>query len=95
VSIAALVQDYSLSDSALIIDIEGAEAELIVEELAVLEAHFDLIIIEFHDNKDDITEDQRARIRDARNRLNTSDFDMAERRQDVVVYVHSERYIDT
>ena len=95
VSLATLVEDYSLSDSALIIDIEGAEAKVTDDELAILEAHFDLVIIEFHDVKDDINESQRARIHDARYRFNASEFDMAERRQDVVVYVHSDRYPDT
>lgn len=38
VSLATLVMEYSLSDVAVIIDIEGAEAELIEDELEFLEA---------------------------------------------------------
>lgn len=94
VSLATLVEEFSLSDVALIIDIEGAEAELIEDELAVLEAYCDLLIIEFHDGKDDIEKSQRARIRDARDRLDESAFNVAEHGQDVVVYVHSDRYPD-
>jgi len=92
VSLATLVEEFSLSDVCLIIDIEGAEAELIEDELATLEAYFDLLIIEFHGGKDDIEESQRARIRDARDQLNASEFDVVEREQDVAVYVHSDRY---
>lgn len=92
VSLATLIEEYSLSNLAIIIDIEGAEAGLVEDELEILEAYCDLLIIEFHDDKDDIEESQRVRIRDARNQLDASAFKLAESGRDVAVYVHSDRY---
>jgi len=94
VSLATLVKEYSLSDMAVIIDVEGAEAGLIADELEILEAYCDLLIIEFHDDKEDIEESQRVRIRDARDRLDASEFEMVESGRDVAVYIHSDRYPD-
>lgn len=50
VNLQQLVDEYSLEEFSLVVDIEGAEVEL-AEEMAVLESHCKLLIVEFHDTK--------------------------------------------
>jgi FkbM family methyltransferase len=86
-SLDALIESFDLGDVAIIADIEGGEAELIIEELNILESHCKLLIIEFHGDKPDIDAEQREAIRAAKRRLKASQFDLVDRKGDVSVFV--------
>jgi len=92
VDIETLIEKFDLSNLAIVADIEGAEAEMITGELAVLEDHCVLLIVEFHDGKDDIAAEQRELIREAKALLDASAFELADQDGDVATYIHSERY---
>jgi FkbM family methyltransferase len=84
VSIAQLIDRFSLSDFALVVDIEGGEIDLLTNELDLLENHCDLLIIEFHD--DQVDGELKDRINDAARRLEASSFKKAESFGNVSVF---------
>ena len=68
-----LMEKFDISQFTLIADIEGAEVDLIDNELDVLEAHCELLIIEFHHRKDEYSH-IAAEIESARAKLDDSSF---------------------
>lgn len=90
INLRTLVEKYGLNNPILIVDIEGAEADIIKNELDVLEKNFRLLIIEFHDNKSDLKKEQREKIREARQSLENSAFNLDEHLGNNFVYVNSE-----
>jgi FkbM family methyltransferase len=75
VDLATILSTCALDKFVLIVDIEGAEAELISSELDLLESKCDLLIIEMHDQKEEYSE-IRDDIRDAKRQLEESHFEL-------------------
>lgn len=74
VTLQMLIDRFDLSQIALIVDIEGAEADLLTNELDVLEQYCRVLIIEFHDQKE-VYEHLGANISAARDKLADSCFE--------------------
>jgi FkbM family methyltransferase len=88
-TIRQLVDRFDLSDIALIVDIEGAEADLLQNEMDVLEEHCQLLIIEFHDWKEGY-EEVKDDIKTAKDQLRLSNFEEIGRERNVRVFMKSE-----
>lgn len=86
IDIRSLIDEYELSDIAIIVDIEGAEAELVTYELDVLAEQCEVLVIEFHDESESIDSAQRQNIRRAREELLHSSFEQVFERQKTVVF---------
>lgn len=86
VSLKQISDQYDISNAAIIVDIEGGEADLIENELEILEEKYNLLIIEFHDEKSSINQNQREQIRNARFQLKPSKFNQIEKIENVVVF---------
>lgn len=85
ISLADIISNYDLSNIALIVDIEGAECELIEQELDLLEEVASLLIIEFHEKK--IESDELAsRLKKAHRALDQSKFECIQENSNVEVY---------
>ncbi|WP_226006162.1 FkbM family methyltransferase [Natrinema salinisoli] len=84
-SFSSLISEFDLSNVMLLVDIEGSEYDLISQELAALEAHCDVLLIEFHDQRREF-KDLADKIRSARNTLASSSFMCVEEMSDVAVY---------
>lgn len=74
ISIKELCEEYDITNFGLIVDIEGAEADLLLNELEYLENNCDVLILEFHDRQDSIETETKERIRQGREKLEESDF---------------------
>lgn len=72
--ISSLIDVYELNTFSLIVDIEGAEIDLLQNELELLESQCKFIIIEFHDDKEH-HQFHAEEIKDARQRLEQSTFE--------------------
>jgi FkbM family methyltransferase len=77
INLETLVTDHNLSEFVLIVDIEGAEINLIENEIDLLEEYCELLIIEFHDEKETY-EHLVESTNKARESLIESEFDMIE-----------------
>jgi len=86
IDVQTIIDRFELSNTALIVDIEGAEGELLVNELPSLEKHCELLIVEFHHTMKDIDQQQRHKIQRGISNLNSSSFELAEDYGDVKVY---------
>lgn len=84
-SLENLIGEFDLSTFALIVDIEGAEIDLLASELDVLESHCELLIIEFHAEKREYRHIADS-IQSARTMLEESNFSLVESRGNVAVY---------
>jgi len=85
-----LLSEYGLDRFVLVADIEGAEAALIESELDVLEAHCEMLFLEFH-----LHPELRERVQQARDDLEATSFTLVEenKQRDTLcqcVYANSE-----
>lgn len=78
VNLASLVEEYDTNRCTLVADIEGVEANLILEEWEILRKHFDTLIIEFHSRNPDTPK--------AKSKLSDSDFEQVYVNSDVEVW---------
>jgi len=85
IDLRKIVNKNGVSNFMLIADIEGAEIDLIENELKLLNQKCSLIIIEFHDNKEEYSEISEE-ITAAKQSLENSEFDKVEEKSDVSVY---------
>ena len=85
VTLELLMSRFDLSKFALIADIEGAEADLIKNELHILEAYCPILIIEFHHLKDEYTK-MKGEIAKSKDILEDSSFTKIEETSGVAVY---------
>lgn len=85
-SLANLVRTYDVDGCALIVDVEGAEVDLVREEGRVLNEVCDWLLIEFHPK---ITGREEAET--AKRRLRTAGFDRVDTRRGVVLYRNRDR----
>lgn len=79
VSIREIIEKYELKRPALIVDIEGGEANLLNNELDTLEKNCPILIIEFHDG-------YAEGMDSARENLSNSKFKKIDRINDTEVY---------
>lgn len=85
IDLETLIEWFDLSNPVVIVDIEGAEVDLIENELDVLKAHCSLLIIEFHyENQPSL--ELASRIRWAKGTLDTSEFTLIDDENTVAVY---------
>lgn len=84
VDLETLVERYGLTDVALVVDVEGSEADLLLNELDVVESHCRVLIVEFHDDGSEAGHsDRTARVRE---RLERRSFERLAERNGVAVY---------
>ena len=83
-SLRDLVDEFGLDEFALVVDIEGAEIDLL-DELQLVEARCSLVILELHDTKSEHTElaDDIAALRE---RLDASSLELVEADETKRVY---------
>jgi FkbM family methyltransferase len=79
INIKKAIKKYELTHPALIVDIEGGEADLLNNELEVLQNHCPLLLIEFHDGYSEGMDS-------AREKLNGSAFEKIDEINNTVVY---------
>jgi FkbM family methyltransferase len=79
ISLESIVQKYGIKQCVCIVDIEGGEADLISNELSILEEYCQILIIEFH-------EGYTAGIPEAKEALESSRFNMIDEIDAVRVY---------
>lgn len=77
INIDQLTQQLNIKRFVLIVDIEGAEADLISNELKILESCCEILIVEFHDMKE-VYGHISSDILSAREKLNNSSFKLVE-----------------
>lgn len=87
ITLQTLIQDYDMTNLAVIVDIEGGEAELLESELEILESHASVLIIEFHDEKSNLSDERRRRIAGAKERLEGSKFNYSERYNNTYIFL--------
>lgn len=84
VDLRSIVERYELTDVALVVDAEGSEADLLLNELDVVESHCRVLIVEFHDDGSEAGHsDRTARVRE---RLERRSFERLAERNGVAVY---------
>jgi FkbM family methyltransferase len=80
-----LVDQYGLSDVALVVDVEGSEVDLLENELDVVESHCRLLVVEFHDDAGEHT-DSSSRVTAVRDSLERRSFELLDERDGVAAY---------
>ena len=88
VNLQQLLDEYSLENFSLIVDIEGAEVGL-MEEMDVLESHCKLLVVEFHDTKSE-HQSVADEIRKFRTLLEQSPFKRVENDETKGVYINTQ-----
>ena len=78
VTVEELISEYEIAQFSLVADIEGAEYELIDQEIDLLHRHCSTMIIEFHG--------EQEKIRKYCEQLERAGFELVESSDDVVVF---------
>lgn len=85
VNLRTLVDQFDLSTFCLTVDIEGSELDILANEMALLENHCKVIIIEFHDQKKEFA-DIWQRTVEMRKKLKQSTFTRKDQVNAVAVF---------
>jgi len=78
-NIEKLIRKYDLSRIALIVDIEGGESDLIMNEIGIIEEKCEVVIIEFHEGYADGVER-------AKEKMEKSVFDLVKDHEAISIY---------
>lgn len=85
VDLEAICERFNLSDVTVVADIEGAEVDLVENELDFLLSNCGLLIVEFHD-EGRLTAELATAAAEARETLDSSPFELVDRDDGVSVY---------